>query len=102
MNVLGNHHIGRNVRILLINNALGAEFHLFKQINCVYVNDIDKYLSAGGHFGRKSSNVVKHLAEDWGYEYLSASNKDDFEGVYERFITPGLTEKPMILKYLQM
>lgn len=98
MNVLGNHHIGRNVRILLINNALGAEFHLFKQINTVYVNDIDKYLSAGGHFGRKSSNVVKHLAEDWGYEYLSASNKDDFEGVYERFITPGLTEKPMIFE----
>lgn len=98
MNVLGNRHISRNVRILLINNSLGAEFHLFKQLNFTFVNNIDRFLSAGGHFGCKSSDVVKHLAEDWGYEYLTASTKDEFEKVYERFITPELTEKPMIFE----
>ena len=58
MNVLGNHHIGRNVRILLINNALGAEFHLFKQINSVYVNVSINICQLGGQFlDEKSSNV---------------------------------------------
>lgn len=98
MNVLGNRHIGNNVRILLINNSLGAEFHLFKQLNSTKVNNIDHYLSAGGHFGQQSPLVVKHLAEDWGYEYLCAYTKDDFEKVYKRFITPVLSGKPMIFE----
>lgn len=98
MNVLGNRHIRNNVRILLINNVLGAEFHLFKQTNITKVNNIDHYLSAGGHFGNQSPLVVKHLANDWGYEYLCASSKEDFEKVYKRFITPGLTEKPIIFE----
>lgn len=98
MNVLGNRHMGRNVRILLINNSLGAEFHLFKQINLTYVNNIDRYLSAGGHFGRKSPTVVKHLAEDWGYEYLSASSKEEFEKVKQRFLISEITDKPMIFE----
>lgn len=98
MNVLGNRHMGNNVRILLVNNALGAEFHLFKQSNLIYVNNVDHYLSAGGHFGKQSPLVVKHLAEDWGYEYLCASSKNDFEEVYKRFITSELTDKPMIFE----
>ncbi len=98
LNVLGNRHIGNNIRILLVNNALGAEFHLFKQLNSTYVNEIDKYLSAGGHFGKKSPVLVKHYAEDLGYEYLSASNKEEFENVYRRFVTPQRTDKPMIFE----
>ena len=98
MNSLGNRHVGNNIRILLVNNSLGAEFHLFKQLNSIYVNDIPKYLSAGGHFGHQSPTLVRHYAEDLGYEYLSASNKKEFEQVYSRFVTPELTEKPMIFE----
>lgn len=98
MNALGNHHIGNNVRILLINNSLGAEFHLFKQLNCIYVNDIDKYISAGNHFGHQSPVLVKHYAEDLGFEYIAASNKMDFEKVYLKFIDPEPAEKPMIFE----
>lgn len=98
MNVLGNRHIGPNVRILLVNNALGAEFHLFKQRNSTYVKDIDKYLSAGGHFGQKSPNLVRHYATDLGFEYLSASSKEEFNKVYKRFVTPEITDKPMVLE----
>lgn len=98
MNVLGNRHIGKNIRVLLINNSLGAEFHLFKQKNSIYANNIDKYLSAGGHFGKKSPILVKHYAEDLGFEYLSASTKEEFVNVYQRFVTPELTEKPIIFE----
>lgn len=98
MNSLGNRHKQPNLRILLINNSLGAEFHLTKQINCTYVNDIDKYLSAGGHFGHQSPDVVRHLAQDWGCEYLTASSKEEFARVYERFVTPELTDRPMVFE----
>lgn len=98
MNSLGNRHIGPNVRILLVNNALGAEFHLFKQRNSIYVDKIEKYLSAGGHFGQKSPDLVRHYATDLGFEYLSASSKEEFEKVYERFVTPGITDKPMVFE----
>lgn len=98
MNSLGNRHVGNNLRILLINNSLGAEFHLFKQLNSIYVNDIPKFLSAGGHFGHQSPTLVRHYAEDLEYEYLSASNKEEFEQTYSRFVTPELTEKPMVFE----
>lgn len=98
MNILGNRHIGNNVRILLINNGLGAEFHLFKQLNLTYVNNIQAYLSAGGHFGNKSPYAVKHLAEDWGFEYMSATSKEEFNAHYERFVTPDAQEKPLVFE----
>lgn len=98
INVLGNRHVGKNIRILLINNSLGAEFHLFKQMNSIYVNEIEKYLSAAGHFGKKSPLLVKHYVEDLGYEYLSASSKEEFAKVYERFVTHAITEKPMVFE----
>ena len=98
MNVVGNRHVGKNIRILLINNALGAEFHLFKQLNSTYVKNISRYLSAGGHFGNKSSQLIKHYAEDLGYEYLTASNKEEFLRVYQRFLTPQMTESPMLFE----
>lgn len=98
MNVLGNRHMGNNVRILLVNNSLGCEFKLFKQSNCVPVVDLDSYITAGGHFGKQSPLVVKHLAENWGYEYICASSKEEFEPAYKRFMTPVLTDKPMIFE----
>ena len=99
MNSLGNRHIGNNLRVLLINNSLGAEFLLFKQANIVpCVNDIESYISAKNHFGHQSPTLVRHYAEDLGYEYLSASNKKEFEQVYARFVTPELTEKPMVFE----
>lgn len=99
MNSLGNRHVGNNIRILLVNNSLGAEFLLFKQTNIVNcVDDIESYISAKNHFGHQSPTLVHHYAEDLGYEYLSASTKEDFEQAYSRFVTPELTDKPMIFE----
>ena len=99
MNLIGNRHVGNNIRILLVNNSLGAEFLLFKQTNIVTcINDIESYISAKDHFGHKSSKLVHHYAEDLGFEYLSANNKEEFAQSYSRFITPKVTEKPMIFE----
>lgn len=42
--------------------------------------------------------MVKDYATDLGYEYLSASNKDEFNAVVDRFLTPKLTDKPILLE----
>lgn len=98
MNVLGNRHIGNNLRILIVNNGLGGEFRLFNQVGDILGKETDSFISAGGHYGNKSPEVVKSFVESLGYEYLSASSKDQFIGIYERFITQGLTEKPMVFE----
>lgn len=49
-------------------------------------------------FGQKSISLVRHYAEDLGYEYITASNKDEFSNNVKRFLTSGITDKPMIFE----
>lgn len=98
MNVVGNRHVGNNVRILLVNNGKGTEFRNFNHPGAAFGDEADLYIAAGGHYGNKSHNLVKHYAEDLGYEYMSANNKEEFLAVLDRFVTPELTDKPMILE----
>ena len=55
-------------------------------------------MAAGGHYGNKSPKLVKHYAEDLGFEYMSASNKEEFHSVVERFTDPKLGDKSMVLE----
>lgn len=98
MNSLGNRHIGNNLRILVVNNGLGCEFRLFNQVGNILGEETNKYISAAGHFGNKSHSVIKDLAKNWGYEYMSASSKDEFNQVYKRFVTSELTDRPMVFE----
>lgn len=98
MNVVGNRHVGNNVRILLINNGKGNEFRNY-QHPCYFLGeDADEYVAAAGHYGNKSNMLVKHYAEDLGYEYLTANNKEEYLSVVERFLTPEVTDRPMLLE----
>ena len=83
---------------MIVNNGKGMEFRLINHNGAMFGNETDKYIAAGGHFGNQSPQVVKHLSADWGYEYMSASNKDEFNNVMERFLTSTLTDQPMILE----
>lgn len=98
MNVLGNHHLRNNVRILLINNGKGVEFRLFNYRDSKIGDDLDKFTAAGGHFGNKSRLLVKHYAEDLGFEYISASNKEEFNDAHKRFLTSEMTDKPILFE----
>lgn len=98
MNSLGNRHIKNNVRILVVNNGLGCEFRLFNQVGNILGIETDEYISAARHFGNKSPQVIRDLAKNWGYEYLMASSKDDFEKVYKRFVSDEPVDKPMIFE----
>ncbi len=95
MNSLGNRDISRNLRILIINNGLGQEF---KNSGIAYGEDVDRFIAARGHFGNLSTKLIKNYATNLGFEYLTASNKEEFEQVYRRFITNEMTEKPMLFE----
>lgn len=98
LNSLGNRHIGNNIRIILINNAIGAEFKLTPHFCYKFGETADPYMAAAGHFGAKSPVLVKHYCEDLGFQYLSARNKDEFMTALDTFTNPEITEKPMILE----
>ncbi|SIR02727.1 2-succinyl-5-enolpyruvyl-6-hydroxy-3-cyclohexene-1-carboxylate synthase [Alkalispirochaeta americana] len=98
MNVMGNRHVGNNVRILLVNNGKGTEFRLSHHPAAVFGDEADVFVSAGGHFGNKSPELVKHYAEDLGYDYVTAASKEEFLAVYEDFVCPELTQKPMLFE----
>lgn len=98
LNSLGNRHVGNNIRILLINNGVGAEFKLTPHKCYAFKDEANKFMAAAGHFGNKSSLLVKHYAEDLGFQYLSATNKEEFMTVLDTFTNPKITDKPMILE----
>lgn len=98
LNSLGNRHIGKNLRILLINNSLGAEFHLFRQRNSIFVNGIEKYISAGGHFGHQSPTLVRDYVQALGFEYLSASGKEEFLKNSDLFVQTSEMDKSIVFE----
>lgn len=98
LNSMGNRHIGKNLRIMLINNGVGAEFRLSIHFCNDFGDDANRFMAAGGHFGNKSSKLVKHYAEDLGYRYLSATNKEEFMSALEDFTNPQLMDKSMIFE----
>lgn len=90
MNALGIRHLKSNVRILLINNGGGGEFKLMTsgwKIN----PQVESYISANGHYGS-----AKGWAENCGFKYLTASNKDEFKASSAEFVSEF--DKPVIFE----
>lgn len=98
LNVIGNRHVGNNVRILLINNGKGNEFRNYNHPCYFLGEEADKYVAAAGHYGNMSRKLVKDYATDLGYEYLTANNKNEFNELVNKFLTPEITDKPMLLE----
>lgn len=98
MNVLGNRQISNNVRILMVNNGVGTEFKNFNHAASEFKNDADYLIAAKGHYGDKSPTLVKNFSENLGFEYVSASTKDDFNKNMNYFIESNQHEKPLIFE----
>ncbi len=98
INSLGNRHVGRNVRIMLVNNGCGTEFRNYNHPAERFGKDADEYMAAAGHFGMKSQQLVRHYVEDLGYEYLDAYSKESYLKNIDRFLTPEITDKPMVFE----
>ena len=98
MNSIGNRAIKSNLRILIVNNGLGQEFKNYGCYSSMFGDDTDTFIAARGHFGNQSRTLVKYYAENLGFEYLSAKNKEEFDRVHESFLSPEFSPKPMLFE----
>lgn len=98
MNSLGNRHLRSNIRVLLINNGKGTEFRNYNHPGSMFGEDADLYIAAGGHYGNKSTKLVKYYAENLGFEYISATNKEEYLSQLDRFVSKEKSDKPMLFE----
>lgn len=98
MNVLGNRHLQPNLRILLVNNGKGVEFRQHGHAAESFGDAADQFISAAGHFGQQSPDLVRNYAENLGFQYFAASNKEEFAANYQHFIDPNLRDKPILFE----
>ena len=81
MNALGMRVIGKNVRILLVNNNNGVEFRLNNKLENQWGSDTDSYISAAGHNGSAKAWAVSR-----GFHYMTASTKEEVDDLLEEFL----------------
>ncbi|MFR0603409.1 thiamine pyrophosphate-binding protein [Bifidobacterium pseudolongum subsp. globosum] len=98
LNSLGNHNVQPNMRIMVINNGVGAEFKNYNHNAAHLGEDADAYIAARGHYGNKSHELLKHYSQDLGFEYMSADNKEGFLAYLNRFTTSEFTDRPMVFE----
>lgn len=98
MNSIGNKHIGNNLRILVINNGIGAEFKNYNHKAAIFKEEADTFIAASGHFGNKSPMLLKHYAKDLGFNYYSASTKEEFLESLDRFVSNNMFTSPIIFE----
>ncbi len=90
MNALWNRYVGKNVRIIVMNNSGGAIFH------APYYQKGKEFSNIDCHIAAEHSSKVKSWAESAGLEYRQADSKESlekcFEGFFEESDTPILIE----------
>jgi len=102
LSVFGNRHFPANIRILLVNNAVGFEMHgsftLGHKIASEFGVNEDDFIAAGGHYGQGNSQVVKHFVEDFGCVYMTASSKQEYMNNLNYFINTEDLLKPIVFE----
>ncbi|MBO4308711.1 MAG: 2-succinyl-5-enolpyruvyl-6-hydroxy-3-cyclohexene-1-carboxylic-acid synthase [Clostridia bacterium] len=88
MNAAGLRNISKNVRIILINNGGGGEFHFF--VGKEKIPEINDYISA------KHSKIAAGWVVSLGYDYYFATCKEEFDNAIEKFSHES--DKPMFLE----
>jgi 2-succinyl-5-enolpyruvyl-6-hydroxy-3-cyclohexene-1-carboxylate synthase len=90
MNAAGLRNIGSNVRIILLNNCGGSEFHFF--IGKDRISTINDYISA------EHGKVAAGWAISLGYDYYCASTKEELDEVITKF--GQKSDRPMFLEVI--
>lgn len=98
MNALGNRHVSKNLRIMIINNGKGTEFRQYNHVAAHFGELADEFISASGHYGNKSPTLIKHYAQDLGFKYISASSKQEYEAVYGEFLDKGFVSQSVVFE----
>lgn len=78
MNSVSLRDVGKNVRIIIVNNGGGGEFHFTYGLE--HIPTLNKHISAGHEI------CFKGWVQSLGFEYFYAYNKEEFDEVIETFI----------------
>lgn len=89
MNALWNRYIGKNVRIMLVNNEGAALFH-FNQ-------GVEKYPTLNENVAAEHFSTAKGWVESQNIKYLSAKNKDEFDNNLKEFLSDK-SDKPIVFE----
>ena len=94
MNALAIKHKKNNIRILLINNGGGAEFHIMPESDRIPTIDL--------HIGAEHECKAKGWAESQGYEYISAMNEEELCSGLDKFVTKDSTNPVLFEVFTDM
>ena len=98
MNALGNRHVGRNLRVLLINNGKGTEFLTYRHRNAPLGEDADKFVAAAGHFGQQSETLVRDYTSALGFEYIAVRTKEELDAASDKFLSSEIFGRPIFME----
>ena len=90
MNAAGLRSIGPNVRIILLNNGGGSEFH--------FIMGREKIATLNDYISAEHVNVAAGWATSLGYEYYCVSNAEELDAVIGKFGEKSAA--PMFLEVL--
>lgn len=88
MNAIRVPYVGKNVRILMINNHGGGEFYY----NKMWINE-----KSDLHTTARHTTKARGWVEENGFIYLSANNKASFEEAFAQFMNP-VSDRPVFLE----
>lgn len=94
MNALGIRGIGKNVRVLLLNNGGGAEFHF--NMGKDNIETLDDYISV------KHQKSARAWAETLGFEYCEAHNEEELDAGVKTLINEEINSPVLLEVYLDM
>ena len=98
LNSLGNRHIGKNLRILVINNGKGTEFRNYGHYAAQFGDSTDEYIAAAGHFGNKSTTLIRDYSQNLGFKYLHASTKEEYLNQLHEFTNPQIGDNSIVFE----
>lgn len=98
MNALGNRHLPRNLRLIIINNGRGTEFRNYFHTGAQFGDRADEFIAAAGHYGDQSPALVRHYAEDLGMEYYAIEDKEQFTKALEAFLQHNKKSRPKVME----
>lgn len=89
MNAAAIKHRKNNIRILVLNNGGGAEFHIMPESDAIPTIDL--------HIGAAHDRSVKGWVESMNYRYLSAGDEASLREALKEFVAPD-QERPVVLE----
>ena len=100
MTALGSRHIGPNLRVLVVHNDGGNIFRHRGHPSQRWLGreEADEFICAAGHFGGQSPSFVRDFAENLGFRFLTASDRESFEKCLPDFVSAEPSVRPVLFE----